>query len=637
MPIISTIGRRSLRVRALLWSIYLLLIIGATTMVYPFLLMLSGSTKSSVDSPSAKVVPPFLASDTDLYRKYVEALFNEHQVVAENAYHIDIPSFRTLEAPDQTNAALVDTWTDFLQATELPAYAYTIGYVEAPVSRGVLPSHLRVFKKELLERFDNIEAMNDAMKTNFVSWNAFAWRREEFQQRRNKIIDLPFNRTFDEFKTRQPLEDRYYFSIEGFFRNQYLKSQYTSDIDAYNREHGTSYAGWDQVHLDRRLPTGPGRTEQERQDWLEFTRSLVSLLWLRADASAATDYRKFLLAKYGDVESINRKYGSNYRTLFAVPFPRACPIDGLPASDWETFLQGWPDPNTGTLHILPAERLSIHSVDFLFRDYLQERFGSLSQANQALGLQASAWIDVLPPQRDWHYLAFADKKGSLRWEFISRNFITVVDYMAVHGRGIYNTFVYCTLAVLVALIVNPVAAYALSRYKPPSAYKVLLFLMLTMAFPPMVTQIPVFLMLREFQLLNTFWALILPGVASGYAIFLLKGFFDSLPQELYESAQIDGAGEFRIFWQITMSLSKPILAVIALQAFTAAYSNFLMALLICQDEKMWTLMPWLYQLQQRSGEGVIFASLLVAAIPTFVIFVFAQNIIMRGIVVPVEK
>ena len=161
--------------------------------------------------------------------------------------------------------------------------------------------------------------------------------------------------------------------------------------------------------------------------------------------------------------------------------------------------------------------------------------------------------------------------------------------------------------------------------------------MLTMAFPPMVTQIPVFLMLREFNLLNTFWALLLPGLANGYMIFLLKGFFDSLPQELYESAALDGAGELRIFWQITIRLSQPILAVIALQAFTHAYSNFMMALLICQDERMWTLMPWLYQLQQRSGQGVIFASLLIAAIPTFMIFALCQNVIMRGIVVPVEK
>jgi len=158
-----------------------------------------------------------------------------------------------------------------------------------------------------------------------------------------------------------------------------------------------------------------------------------------------------------------------------------------------------------------------------------------------------------------------------------------------------------------------------------------------MAFPPMVTQIPVFLLLRKFEFLNTFWALILPGLANGYSIFLLKGFFDSLPRELYESAEMDGAGEFRIFWQITMSLSQPILAVIALNAFTHAYSNFMFALLICQDQQMWTLMPWLYQLQQYSGPGVVYASLLIAAVPTFLIFALCQNVIMRGIVVPVEK
>jgi multiple sugar transport system permease protein len=161
--------------------------------------------------------------------------------------------------------------------------------------------------------------------------------------------------------------------------------------------------------------------------------------------------------------------------------------------------------------------------------------------------------------------------------------------------------------------------------------------MLTMAFPPMVTSIPSFLMLREFSLLNTFAALILPTAANGYSIFLLKGFFDSLPKELYESAELDGAGEIRIFWQITMSLSKPILAVIALNTFNAAYANFMMALLICQDKKMWTLMPWLYQLQQQSCEGIVFSSLLIAAIPTFIIFILCQNVIMRGIVVPVEK
>jgi multiple sugar transport system permease protein len=86
-----------------------------------------------------------------------------------------------------------------------------------------------------------------------------------------------------------------------------------------------------------------------------------------------------------------------------------------------------------------------------------------------------------------------------------------------------------------------------------------------------------------------------------------------------------------------MSLSKPILAVIALQAFNLAYSNFMFAFVVCQDEKMWTLMVWLYQLKQTSGPAVMYASLIIAAVPTLLIFLFCQNLIMRGIVVPSEK
>ena len=77
--------------------------------------------------------------------------------------------------------------------------------------------------------------------------------------------------------------------------------------------------------------------------------------------------------------------------------------------------------------------------------------------------------------------------------------------------------------------------------------------------------------------------------------------------------------------------------MIALGSFTGAYSAFMFALLICQDRDMWTLMVWLYQLQGGSGQGVLYASLIVAAVPTLLVFVFCQNIIMRGIVVPVEK
>ncbi len=86
-----------------------------------------------------------------------------------------------------------------------------------------------------------------------------------------------------------------------------------------------------------------------------------------------------------------------------------------------------------------------------------------------------------------------------------------------------------------------------------------------------------------------------------------------------------------------MNLSKPILAVIALGAFIGAYSQFMMALIIIPDPDMWTLMVWIFQLQSTAHQSVVYASLLIGAIPTFLIFVFCQGIIMRGIVVPTEK
>ena len=125
--------------------------------------------------------------------------------------------------------------------------------------------------------------------------------------------------------------------------------------------------------------------------------------------------------------------------------------------------------------------------------------------------------------------------------------------------------------------------------------------------------------------------------ANGYMIFILKGFFDSLPRELYESAQIDGASEWTMFWHITMATSKPILAVIGLGAFTGAYGNFMLAFIVCQDRSMWTLMVHIYQLMQNSNQEVSFAALVVAAIPMLLVFIFCQNIIIRGIVVPTEK
>jgi ABC-type glycerol-3-phosphate transport system permease component len=634
VAIISQIGRRSPGVRLLIAAIYAVLILGTVTMVYPFLIMVSGSTKSAVDIKDVDIIPAFLRSDEALYRKHIEGLFNESVEVMNNTYDLSMPSFQLVRPPERANRKLVGEWLAFLDAEKLPAYFVGCGTMSADITR-TIPQGLREFKRYVAKQYgSDIAEANEALGTDFVGWNAFFVLPENYAPRVRMPQNTPLAAVLNDFKALQRRGVLYWHSPEGFFKRQYLSAVYSRDIADYNKTHGTSYGSFEDVHLSRRLPQG---TAQERADWEAFVRENLNLLWVRAEDGARPVYRSFLKAKYRAIDVLNRNYGTSYGSFSDVPLIVDPPFEGLALSDWAAVISGWKDPDTGKEYRIPADQLRVHSVEFLFRDYLQEKYGNISAVNAKLGTDSRDFMDILPPQRDAHYLSFLDSRRELRWEFATRNYKTVLDYLFFHGRGILNTAIYCSLAVLFALLVNPLAAYALSRYRMPSTYKILLFLMMTMAFPPMVTQIPVFLMLRKLHLLNTFAALILPGLANGYSIFLLKGFFDSLPRELYESASIDGASEWTMFWRITMSLSTPILSVIALQAFTSAYANFMYALLICQDEKMWTLMVWLYQLQERSGQAVMYASLLIAAIPTFIIFVLCQKVIMRGIVVPVEK
>ena len=169
--------------------------------------------------------------------------------------------------------------------------------------------------------------------------------------------------------------------------------------------------------------------------------------------------------------------------------------------------------------------------------------------------------------------------------------------------------------------------------------KIILFLLATSAFPAMISAIPGFLLMRDLGLLNTFFALILPGAANGMGIFILKGFFDSLPPELFEAATIDGAKEWQIFLHVTMPMVKPILAVNALTAFLAAYEGWQWALIVCQNPKMWTLAVWMYQANQwwSSTPWLASAGFVVISIPTLAVFLTCQRIILRGIIIPQMK
>ena len=219
------------------------------------------------------------------------------------------------------------------------------------------------------------------------------------------------------------------------------------------------------------------------------------------------------------------------------------------------------------------------------------------------------------------------------------NYRLVGQYLFVRGRAFVNTVLLVFLSVLAALIVNPLAAYAMSRFRMKGTERVLLFLLATMAFPAAVTAIPGFILIRDLGLLNTLAALVLPTVASGMGIFILKGFFDALPRELYEAAAIDGAGEWTVFAKITLPMTTPILAVNALNHFVAAYNSWEWAFLVCQKESQWTIAVWMYQMsREMAGQPwCVMAGFVLVSIPTALVFLLCQKVILRGIVLPSMK
>ncbi len=767
MPIIGKVGRKEFRVRLLNIGIHAVLMLGAVTMIYPFLIMISGSFKSRVDSTVFNILPRFFYDDNMLFKKYIESRFNETSSLLSALYRDRFMSFDFVESPERPNRESFDDWMAFLAETGEEHTEFDF-YLNEMAARGMFPRNQRKFRNIIKAESDNdITRVNAKYQTAYLTWDEIAVNQADILSRKFLGYNSGILGRYRDFLLQAPLWERIYASIDGDFYVNELKPAYMGDLAKMNQALGTHYNSWNEVAISRTLPSGP-----MAKHWKEYVKHRLNIHCIRVKPDATGLYRGYLKKKYGTIAFLNRNYHANYASFEAIPLPSHKDLTGTAVMDWAHFIE----------NIVPAKFLEIDSIEFRFRAWLKKKYGNIDTLNQKYrrGLSAFAeaglpgqapsanlrkqtdwynfvrakavvsslslkmsvqgeylrflsglfpgtdhgidvnrvnaayntkfdkaidiyparsvppesmarnrkdWLDFVrkhasakfillaakPNLAAWHeflsgvydndisrlnrawgmtysdfahinidywnhdYFIFQQHKSTIFWEFVKRNYVMVVDVMLVNGSAILNTIIYCALMIGVALLVNPLAAYGMSRFKLPNTYKIILLLMLTMAFPPMVMGIPNFILLKKLGLLNTFFALVLPVAANGYFIFLLKGFFDSLPQELFESATIDGASEWQIFWTIAMSLSKPIMAVIALNAFNAAYRNFMLAFIVCQDQSMWTLMVHIYQLIQRSATGVGFAALVVASIPTFLVFVFCQNIIIRGIVVPTEK
>ncbi len=609
--------RRNVRTRLLVLCMYALLVSGGLTMVYPFLIMVSGSTKSDVDVDEYDLVPRYWHDDAMLYRKYVEEKYNEQFRTFRANCVTPAFSFRELKPPAPPFAELLESWRLFT-LQPVPGGFYLLGASMSRDGRNV-PPNLRAFRRHMRQLCDNdLRVLQNTYGLNAPNWMAVTAPFEPLTDRGYQASDSPYMNAFHEFKETRPAEDRIYLSLDSRFAEHVaLRSEYRRDIGVYNRMNGTDHPGFESLTLAAQCPSEPGQAA----DWEGFVREHLNRQFIALAPEAQSAFAVFLERKHGTIDALNALYLAPGREPYGRFTDVALPTGRTPASavlnDLAEFLKD--------RELLPVRWMRVDTPETRWRAFLRSRDPQFAEAVHPM------------PQAEADLVYVRENSGALRRRFAGRNFAMVFEYVLLYGRGIRNTVIFCALAILAALLVNPFAAYALSRYNLSGQYKFLLFLIATMAFPPVVTMIPNFLLLRDLRLLNTFAALVLPGMANGYSIFLLKGFFDSLPRELYEAADIDGATEWHKFWIITMSLSKPILAVVALGAFTAAYSNFMMAFILCQDPGMWTLMVWLFKLQSFASQGVVFASLLVAAVPTLLVFLLCQNLILRGIVVPTEK
>jgi multiple sugar transport system permease protein len=204
------------------------------------------------------------------------------------------------------------------------------------------------------------------------------------------------------------------------------------------------------------------------------------------------------------------------------------------------------------------------------------------------------------------------------------------------GVFLKNTALYAGGAWLFTLAVDVTAAYALSKLRPFFGRLILGLMLATLMIPPMVLLLPTYLVAKDvplfhFNLLNTPWAIWLPAAANGFFIFLLKRFFDSIPRELLEAAEIDGASPMRILWSIVLPVSRPILGVVSILSVVTVWKDFVWPLLVLPETDKMSISVGIASLSAQMPQNVLIASLVIASLPTILVFFIFQRSIMAGL------
>lgn len=208
--------------------------------------------------------------------------------------------------------------------------------------------------------------------------------------------------------------------------------------------------------------------------------------------------------------------------------------------------------------------------------------------------------------------------------------LTQLDY----GQFFFNSVVVALVVVAGNIVFCSMVAYALAKLEFPGKRVLFALVLLMLMVPGVVTLVPMFVLVANMGLVNTYPALILPFLAGPLGVFLMRQFIMGVPDALLEAARIDGAGEFRIFLRVVMPQCGPAVATLAILTFLGSWNNFLWPLVVAQTEQMYTL-PVALSLYSVGSNGTYYGLLMAGSVlvvtPILILFLFLQRYFVQGI------
>ena len=201
------------------------------------------------------------------------------------------------------------------------------------------------------------------------------------------------------------------------------------------------------------------------------------------------------------------------------------------------------------------------------------------------------------------------------------------------ARHVANSAFLATVVTAIALCLNSMAGYAFAKFRFAGRDRLFRLLLAALVIPAQVAMLPLFLMLRALGMVDTYWAVVIPGMASVFGIFLVRQYALALPDSVLDAARIDGAGEFRIYRTLVLYLCGPILVTLGIFTFMGTWNDFMWPLIVLADKDRYTLPVALANLAGEHVQDVelMMAGAVLTVLPVVVLFVALQRWYVAGI------